>query len=157
MYICVLSSPPDENDIPYDPSSYFTNHQWEHFIPDPEIFKIQIDEQIKNGFDVFVNLCDGTPDDELSGIGLVEFLESRNVAFTGAGSKFFDPTRFEMKQAARTVDVPIPGTMFIENIDDLDNLDHNMKFPLLVKPPHGYASVGLSRASRVDDLSLIHI
>ena len=151
MYICVLSSPPDKDDLPYDPSSYFTNYKWEHFIPHPENFKQEIDTLIEKGVDIFVNLCDGTPDDELSGIGLVNFLEERGVAFTGANSTFFDPSRQEMKLAARRANVPIPGSFFVETISDLLSFDHQLKYPLLVKPSNGYASVGLSRESRVDD------
>ncbi len=151
MHICVLSSLPDPDDVPYDPSSYFIHLKWEHFNPNPENFKNEIDQLVIKGVDVFVNLCDGTPDDELSGIGLVSYLEERGVAFTGAGSKFFDPSRLEMKQAAFKANVPIPGTHFVNQIQDLDSLNHNMRFPLLVKPPNGYASVGLSRDSRVTD------
>jgi D-alanine-D-alanine ligase len=153
MYICVLSSPPDIDDVPYDPSSYFINHIWEHFIPHPIKFKDQINQQIKKNFDVFVNLCDGTPDDELSGIGLVKFLEELGVAFTGASSDFFDPTRIEMKQSAQVANVPTPGTVFLENIKNINDLCAKLHFPLLVKPQNGYASVGLSRESRVDNNS----
>lgn len=153
MYICVLSSPPDADDIPYDPSSYFKNYKWEHFIPSPNNFKSEIDALNEKGVDIFVNLCDGTPDDELSGIGLVNYFEEKSLAFTGAGSKFFDPTRLEMKQAAMIANVPVPGSMFVHQEEDLLNFDHNLNFPLLVKPPHGYASVGLSRDSRVDDFA----
>jgi D-alanine-D-alanine ligase len=152
MYICVLSSPPDPNDIPYDPSAYFTEHRWEHITPHSSSYVSEIDALINRGVDVFVNLCDGTPDDELSGIDLVRLLEERGVAFTGAGSGFFDPTRLEMKQAAKSVDIPIPGSLFINLEQDLVNFDHRLCFPLLVKPPHGYASIGLSRDSRVNDL-----
>lgn len=156
MYICVLSSPPDPDDIPYDPSSYFRQYKWEHFIPSPVNFKSEIDQLIDKGVDIFVNLCDGTPDDELSGIGLVNYFEKKGVAFTGAGSKFFDPTRSEMKHAARQADVPVPGSMIIQKVQDILNLDHNLHFPLLIKPPHGYASVGLSRESRVDDFNSLN-
>ncbi|MEI7848351.1 MAG: D-alanine--D-alanine ligase [Chloroflexota bacterium] len=156
MYICVLSSPPDEDDIPYNPASYFQNYNWEHFIPHPENFKQEIDELINKGVDIFVNLCDGTPDDDLSGIGLVNYLEERGVAFTGADSRFFDPTRQEMKMAARKSNVPIPGSFFVDRISDLSFFDHQLRFPLLVKPSNGYASVGLSRESRVEDFRSMH-
>lgn len=157
MYICVLSSPPDPNDIPYDPSAYFTEHRWELVTPHPTNYISEIDTLINKGFDVFVNLCDGTPDDELSGIGLVSLLEERGVAFTGAGSSFFDPTRLEMKQAAKSVDIPIPGSLFVNQLQDLANFDHRLRYPLLVKPPHGYASIGLTRNSRVDDIKAMEI
>jgi len=153
MYICVLSSPPDPDDIPYDPSSYFTKYRWEHFKPHYAKYEEEIKQLIEKGIDVFVNLCDGTPDDELSGIGLVNCLEENGVAFTGANAVFFDPTRLEMKQAALSAGVPIPGTQFIYSLEELDSFDHQLRFPLLVKPPHGYASIGLTRASRVIDFS----
>jgi len=157
MYICVLSTPPDPDDIPYDPSSYFTEYHWEHATPHQATCESEIDNLIKKGIDVFVNLCDGTPDDELSGIGLVNLLEAKGAAFTGAGSRFFDPTRWEMKQAALGADIPIPGSLFINQARDLIDFDHRLRFPLLVKPPHGYASVGLSRESRVDDPKALQV
>jgi D-alanine-D-alanine ligase len=155
MHICVLSSQSDPGDTPYDPSSYFVEHEWDHFLPDPINFKTEIDQLIKVGYDVFVNLCDGTPDDELSGIGLVKYLEERGVAFTGASSSFFDPTRPEMKLAALRAGVPVPGTKLIHQIQDLSTFDHQLQFPLLVKPPHGYASFGISRDSRVINLDTL--
>jgi D-alanine-D-alanine ligase len=157
MYICVLSSPPDPDDVPYDPSAYFTEHRWEHFKPHPHYYREQIAELAKKGFDVFINLCDGTPDDELSGIGLVQVLEEFGIPFTGAASSFFDPTRQEMKEAARRVDVPVPGCIFVETMADLGRLDHIIRYPLLVKPPHGYASIGISRESRVLDEKALEI
>lgn len=151
MYLCVLSSPPDPDDIPYDPSAYFTEHRWEHYKPHPQHYRTEIARLAAKGFDVFINLCDGTPDDELSGIGLVQVLEEFGLPFTGADSRFFDPTREEMKAAARQAGVPVPGCLFIEKLADLVNMDHIIDYPLLVKPPHGYASIGLSRESRVAD------
>jgi D-alanine-D-alanine ligase len=157
MLICVLSSQPDPDDIAYDPSSYFKGYQWEHFIPHPKNYKSEIDHLIEIGFDVFVNLCDGTPDDELSGIGLVKYLEEKGVAFTGAGVSFFDPSRFEMKLAATCAGVPIPGSQFINQPQDFYNFNNDLHFPLLVKPPHGYASVGLTRDSRVENFDALQI
>jgi D-alanine-D-alanine ligase len=149
MYICVLSSPPDPDDTPYDPSAYFKNYRWEHFTPHYAHYPNEIKQLIGKGIDVFVNLCDGTPDDELSGIGLVNCLEENGVAFTGANSFFFDPTRLEMKHSALSAGVPIPGSLFINDLRELSSFDSRLQFPLLVKPPHGYASIGLTRESRV--------
>jgi D-alanine-D-alanine ligase len=149
MYICVLSSPPDPDDVPYDPSAYFTEHRWEHIKPHPQNYRSELANLARKGFDAFINLCDGTPDDELSGIGLVQVLEEFGLPFTGADSTFFDPTRQEMKEAAKHAGVPVPGCLFVEKLPDLGLLDHTLRYPLLVKPPHGYASIGISRESRV--------
>jgi len=149
MYLCVLSSPPDPDDIPYDPSAYFNNHRWEHIKPHPQHYRTELASLAAKGFDAIINLCDGTPDDELSGIGLVQVLEEFGLPFTGANSTFFDPTRQEMKEAARRAGIPVPGCLFVDSLSDLERLDHQLHYPLLVKPPHGYASIGISRESRV--------
>ncbi len=151
MYICVLSSVPDDND-PYDPSEHMNGYQWKHYQMDPVDVESQIRALVIEGVDVFVNLCDGTPDDPVSGIGLVKAMEKLGVAFTGADSKFFDPTRVQMKNAARRSDVPIPNWMYANRTDDVDRIVNRLRFPILVKPPHGYSSIGLTRQSRVEDV-----
>jgi len=151
MYICVLSSIPEENDPPYDPTPHMNGFKWKHYLVHPENVERQLRDLIHEGVDVFINLCDGTPDDALSGIGLVKAMEKLNVAFTGASSSFFDPTRQEMKSAARKASVPAPGSVFIDDVNDVDKALRRLKFPMLIKPPHGYASIGITRASRVEN------
>jgi D-alanine-D-alanine ligase len=150
MYICVLTSIPDDNDIPYDPSPYMNGYRWKQHLVQPMDVEKQIRDLMSEGVDTFINLCDGTPDDALSGIALVHAMEKYNVAFSGADSKFFDPTRDEMKNAARRVSVPTPNWMFVSRIEDAEKIAKRLKFPMLVKPPHGYASVGIRRNSRVE-------
>jgi D-alanine-D-alanine ligase len=152
MYICVLTSFPDENDVPYDPSAYMNGYRWKQHFVGPKDVEKQIRDLMAEGVDVFINLCDGTPDDALSGIALVHALEKYNAAFTGADSKFFDPTRDEMKNAARRVSVPTPSWVFVNRVEDAEKVVKRLKFPMLVKPPHGYASVGIRRNSRVANI-----
>src|SRR5512147_795665 len=120
MYICVLSSIPEENDPPYDPSPHMNGFRWKHYQVHPENVEQQIRTLANQGVDVFINLCDGTPDDALSGIGLVKAMEKLNVAFTGAGSAFFDPSRQQMKTAARKSSVPTPGYAFVDDVSTLE-------------------------------------
>lgn len=152
MYICVLTSAPDDDDIPYDPSPYMKGYKWKQHMMEPTDVEKQIKTLVDEGVDVFVNLCDGTPDDALSGIALVHALEKYNAAFTGANSKFFDPTRDEMKNAARRVNVPTPNWIFVNRVEDAEKVVKKLKFPMLVKPPHGYASVGIRKNSRVENI-----
>jgi D-alanine-D-alanine ligase len=152
MYICVLTSMPDENDLPYDPSPYMNGYRWKQHMVQPISVEVQIKQLMGEGVDTFINLCDGTPDDALSGIALVNALEKYNAAFTGADSKFFDPTRDEMKNAALRVSVPTPNWIFVNRVEDAEKVAKRLKFPMLVKPPHGYASVGIRRNSRVENI-----
>jgi D-alanine-D-alanine ligase len=152
MYICVLTSIPDENDPPYDPSPHMNGYKWKHYLVHPKNVDRQIQSLMDEGVDAFINLCDGTPDDALSGIGLVKTMEKLGAAFTGANSDFFDPTRQQMKSAARKAGVPAPSSVFIDSIEDVDKAVRRLKFPMLTKPPHGYASIGITRASRVQNV-----
>jgi len=157
MYICALTSIPDADDIPYDPSPYMKGYKWKQHLVQPDRVEKQIFDLMDEGVEVFINLCDGTPDDPLSGIGLVYALEKLGAAFTGADSKFFDPTRDEMKNAARHVSVPTPNWMFISRAEDIDKVTKKLAFPMLVKPPHGYASIGIQRESRVENADQLKV
>ena len=158
MYICVLSSVPDDpNDPPYDPSHYMNGFKWKHHRLDPVDVEKQMNALVDEGVDVFVNLCDGTPDDALSGIGLVQLMENNGLAFTGAGSKFFDPSRQEMKVFAKKANVPSPNWIIIDRPEDAAKAAKKLRFPVLVKPPHGYASIGITRDSRCENLEELKV
>ena len=57
---------------------------------------------IEHGFDLYFNLCDGAADQSTPGIEVVQTLEAHGVAFTGATSVFYEPSREAMKAACRT-------------------------------------------------------
>jgi D-alanine-D-alanine ligase len=157
MYICVLSSPPDDPDIPYDPSPYLEQHRWDQ----PELLPYDLESQVQTlaakNYDLYFNLCDGTPDDDLPGIGLVQTLEKLGLAFTGADSRFFDPTRAEMKAAAKQAGVPTPGSVFADEPKNIAKAAATLRFPLIVKPPHGFSSFGISRESRVTNVESLEM
>lgn len=157
MYICALTSVPDKEDVPYDPSPYMKGYKWRQHHVQPQNIEKQIRDLLNDGVQVFINLCDGTPDDPLSGMSLVRTLEKLGAAFTGADSRFFDPTRDEMKNAAQRVSVPTPNWMFVNKVDDAAKVVKRLQFPLLVKPPHGYASMGLRRESRVENVAQLKV
>ncbi len=152
MYLCVLSSLPEPPDPPYDPSPHLEGRKWRHHV----VQNTDLDEQIRSlmddGVDVFINLCDGTPDELVSGIKLVKTMEKLDAAFTGAGSICFDPTRQEMKRVAARVGVPTPASTFAKSMADVERAARTLRFPMLVKPPHGYASYGIRKESRVTNL-----
>jgi len=152
MYLCVLSSIPDANDVPYDPSPHMNGYKWKHYQVNPKNVERQLRDLLNEGVDVFFNLCDGTADDALSGIGLVQIMEKLGVAFTGANSDFFDPSRQEMKAYAKKSNVPTPNWAMVDRVEDVERVAKRLRFPVLVKPPHGYASVGIRRESRCEDL-----
>lgn len=149
MYICVLSSITDDNDSPYDPSPHLEGRQWRHHVVQSSDVEMQIKTLMDDGVDVFLNLCDGTPDEPVAGVQLVKAMEKLGAAFTGADSAFFDPTRQEMKRAAARVGVPTPASTFVKSMADVERAARTLRFPMLVKPAHGYASFGIRKESRV--------
>jgi D-alanine-D-alanine ligase len=152
MYLCVLSSLPEAPDPPYDPSPHLEGRKWRHHV----VQNTNVEEQIKtlmdDGVDVFINLCDGTPDEPVAGIKLVKALEKLGAAFTGGDSSFFDPTRQEMKRVAARVGVPTPASTFVKSMADVERASRTLRFPMLVKPPHGFASFGIRKDSRVTNV-----
>ena len=152
MYICVLSSLPEPPDPPYDPAPHLEGRKWRHHV----IQKTKVENQIRalmdDGVDIFVNLCDGTPDEPVSALQLIKAFEKLGAAFTGADSVCFDPTRQEMKRVAARVGVPTPASTFVKSMADVERAARTLRFPMLVKPPHGFASVGLRKESRVTNV-----
>ncbi|HEY2982045.1 MAG TPA: hypothetical protein VGJ22_12750 [Anaerolineales bacterium] len=157
MYICVLTSVPDANEPAYDPSPHMNGYKWKKYMVDSIRVEPVLRKLIAEGVDVFLNLSDGTPDDPYSGVSLVKTLERLGVAYTGADAKFFDPSRQQMKAAARKSNVPVPASVFIDKVEDIDKVLRRLRFPMLVKPPHGYASVGITRDSRVEDAEQLKV
>lgn len=155
MYLCVLSSLPEPPDPPYDPGPHLVGRKWRHHVIQQSKVEDQIRTLMDDGVEVFVNLCDGTPDEPVSAIQLIKAMEKLGAAFTGADSHCFDPTRQEMKRVAARVGVPTPAATFAKSMADVERAGRTLRFPMLVKPPHGYASVGLRKDSRVTDVEAL--
>lgn len=152
LRIAVLTSSFEGSEVPFkdldpraDPARYLPSHEWAHFAINKATAVRQVADIARQGFDAVVNLCDGAWDEDRAGIEVVQTLERLNVAFTGAGSAFYDPSREAMKMACRAAGVLFPNYVVNDAARALDEL----RFPMIVKHPHGYSSVGITRASRV--------
>jgi len=60
----------------------------------------------KHTTDVFINLYDRADE---TGQKIVDFMAREGLAFTGAGSRFYDPTRMELKRLCRYNGIPTPA------------------------------------------------
>jgi D-alanine-D-alanine ligase len=103
-------------------------------------------------FEVFFNLCDGLEDsaDGYSGMEVVRALEELNLPFTGADSRFYDPSREEMQSVAEANGVGFARGVNVTDVNELDTLTVGLRYPLMVKHPNSYASTAMTRNSRVD-------
>ena len=155
MRICLLTTqdldadPFPDDDWPCDPRPFFPEAEWSaHFIRRPHSVKA-VNALAKNGYDLFFNMCDAAVDEDRPGIEVVRALERLGVPFTGATSEFYEPTRVQMKRACRAQGIPTPAYVLARTEADVERAAKKLRFPLFVKHPRSYASVSLSRASRV--------
>lgn len=138
-----------DDDWPCDPRPFLKDAHWEietlHYKSAVE----QVKKRISEEFDLYFNLCDGAADQEIPGIEVVQTLEEAGVAFVGSTSVFYEPTRERMKEVCGEQGISTPKHVFAENDADVTRAEETLRFPMFVKHPSSYASVDLSRASRV--------
>ena len=148
MRICILS---DEDPQDFDPAPYMNGFDWEMVtVTDPVR-----DLDARNEFGVYLKLCegnetDGTAEWMYQGIDVVRALEELNLPFTGADSRFFDPTREEMQAAADVHGVGFAKGYRVTSVEEAEQLVKNLRYPIMVKHPKSYGSTGMFRDSRVD-------
>ncbi len=114
------NAPFKELDPLCDPSRHLPGPSYSNFDIRKAIAVKQVIEIAQQGFDVAINLCDGAWDEDRPGIEVVQALEKLNVAFTGAGSAFYDPSREAMKMAAYSAGVNVPAYVQAKSIADVD-------------------------------------
>lgn len=162
MNICILECPQDELDGIQKPFTsevyrYLRDHKCQEYILTKASAVHQIRQLVRQKFDVFINFCDGEWDDDCPGLEVVQALERLKAVFTGATSSFYSPTREQMKFVCNTCDIPTPKAIFAETSDDLNMAAATLHFPLIVKHPYGYGSLGLTKASRVETLEQLKL
>lgn len=157
MKICVLYDSYEQSrsvlkevDMPCDPSPYLQDHHCESVAIHKATAVQQIIALSRKGYDVFVNLCDGAWDEDRPGIEVVQALERLGLAFTGADTKFFEPSREKTKLVCHYGGIGTPAYVMAQNDHDIEFAANTLRFPLIVKHPSSYSSIGLTPASRVE-------
>ncbi len=157
MRICLLTddyagsdSPMREHDLPCDPRPYLPEPTWERAALRKATAVRQLIDLSRRGFDLFFNLCDGAWDEDRPGIEVVQALERLGLAFTGATAEFYDPSREAMKRVCRAWGIDTPAYLLARGEEDAGGAADLLRFPMIVKHPASYSSIGLTRASRVE-------
>jgi D-alanine-D-alanine ligase len=150
--ICVLHSLSTTPDSACDPSPWLQGHDCERHLIHKSTAVRQVRDLVKRGtFEVFINLCDGAWDEDRAGIEVVQTLERLGAAFTGANSAFFEPTREAMKLVCHQFGIATPNFMFAPDLATAALAGDALRFPMIVKHPNSYGSVGMTRDARVTD------
>lgn len=157
MRVCVLQ--PDYSTTGVDYKNYDPPRDLASLIPEAEVHTVflnklttykQLKELGKQGYDIFVNLCEGYLEWEVPSIDVIYTMELLDLPFTGPTTKLYDPPKELMKYLAYCEGVKTPGYVIIQELKDVDEAVTHLKFPLFVKPAKAGDSLG------VDEHSLVH-
>lgn len=103
-------------------------------------------------YDVFFNLCDGGRDEKRAGVDVLTALEEHNAAFTGTDHRSFEPNKIDMKVLVGNAGVKTPNFILVTDTKSLGKKCRHLKFPVIVKHVSGYASVGIQKDNRCENL-----
>ena len=147
MRVCILS---DETIEDYNPAVYFESYEWDFVTVETPIEECIRRALAGRQYDVVLNLCEGADDhDTNSGFTVVQVLEALNIPFTGADTKFYNPTREQMQEAAEKYGLNFARGFNARSEQDLSQAN-DLHFPLIVKHPNSFGSAGLIPQSRVN-------
>src|SRR5574340_948766 len=149
MRVCVLYE--EDPDEPFSPAEFLALYpcEWEMLSLKRPVRAQIVEAARQKRFDVYFNLCDAPIAEDYAGIDVVQVLEELNLPFTGADSRFYDPTREEMQAAAESHGIGFAKGFRIADAADLDRLTANLQYPLMVKHPQSFGSTGMTRESKV--------
>jgi D-alanine-D-alanine ligase-like ATP-grasp enzyme len=156
MKVCVLQ--PDYSTTGVDYKNYDPPRDLSVLVPEAEVHNVflnklttykQLKELGRQGYDIFVNLCEGYLEWEIPSIDVIYTLELLNLPFTGPTTKLYDPPKELMKYLAYCEGVKTPGYVVVEKPGDVDEVVKHLKFPLFVKPAKAGDSLGIDEQSLV--------
>ena len=157
LKVCVLQ--PDYATSGVDYQYYDPPRNLSHLLPDATVDHVLLNKlttykQLKalqhNGYDVFVNLCEGYLEWEVPSIDVIYTLELLNLPFTGPTTKLYDPPKPLMKYVAYCAGVATPNYVLIHALDDIEQAAQ-LQYPLFVKPAKAGDSLGVDEASLVQN------
>ena len=170
MKICVLQPDYSRSEVDYkhyDPPRDLARLLPEHEVHHVALNKLSTYRQLKSlareGYDIFVNLCEGYLEWDIPSIDVIHTLELLNLPYTGATPTIYNPTKPLMKYVAHTVGVTSPAHVLVRADGDVEHAMTALRFPLFVKPSEAGDSLGIDAQAMVADaaalraLSLIHI
>ena len=156
MKVCVLQ--PDYSTSGVDYQHYDPPRDLAPLLPGHEVHTVflnklttyrQLKELSREGFDIFINLCEGYLEWEVPSIDVIYTLEILNLPFTGPTTKLYDPPKELMKYLAYCEGVKTPGYVIVEKPGDVDEALKTLRFPLFVKPAKAGDSLGVDEHSLV--------
>jgi D-alanine-D-alanine ligase len=158
MKICVLQPDYSASSVDYrhyDPTRDLSALLPGHTVDHVALNKLTTYRQLKalstQGYDIFMNLCEGYLDWDIPSVDVIETLERLKLPFTGPTAKLYDPFKTLMKYVAYTAGVRTPPHLLVTDAGNLDVGVADLRYPLFVKPAHAGDSLGIDAHSLVHD------
>lgn len=154
MKVCVLQPDYSGTDIEY--AAWDPQRDLSGLLPEAQVVHLQLRKSTvhrqlrlaaRQGFDIFVNLCEGYLDWEIPSIDVIWMLDRLGLPHTGSPARLYDPSKELMKYVAHVQGVATPA--FVEATDGGTLDASHLSFPMFVKPGNAGDSLG------VDDRSLV--
>ena len=176
MKVCVLQPDYSTSGVDYrhyDPARDLSRLLPGHEVHHEQLNKVSTYRQLKQlsvqGFDVFVNLCEGYLEWDVPSIDVIHALEALRLPYTGPTPLLYDPPKPLMKYVAHTVGIATPmhavvdvGAIVREAADDTPLIDDrlqratgHLRFPLFVKPVKAGDSLGVDEHAVVADAAAL--
>jgi len=172
MKVCVLQPDYSTSGVDYrhyDPTRDLAPLLLGHEVHHEALHKLSTYRQLKRlaaeGFDVFVNLCEGYPEWDVPGIDVVRTLEALDLPFTGPSALLYDVPKPLMKYVAHTMGVTTPLHALIDAAAlptdpaacdaILARATARLRYPLFVKPSGAGDSLGVDEHAVVTDAAAL--
>lgn len=156
MKVCVLQ--PDYSTTGVDYKNYDPPRNLAPFLPHAQVDHVflnklttykQLKALSKEGYDIFVNLCEGYLEWEVPSIDVIHSLDLLNLPYTGPSANLYDPHKELMKYLAYCEGVKSPQYVLIDQGDDVAARCAHLHYPLFVKPEKAGDSLGVDEQSLV--------
>ena len=163
MKICVLQ--PDYSASSVDYRNYDPKRDLSALLPGDTVHHVALDKRTTyaqlrqlstQGYDIFVNLCEGYLDWDVPSVDVIESLERLKLPYTGPTASLYDPSKSLMKYIAYTAGVQTPPHALVTDARTLDAVTAGLRYPLFVKPAHAGDSLGINERSLVRDAAALN-
>jgi D-alanine-D-alanine ligase-like ATP-grasp enzyme len=159
MKICVLQPDYSTTDVDYknyDPprnlSQLLPNDQVDHVFLNKLTTYRQLKTLSKQGYDIFVNLCEGYLEWEVPSIDVINTMDTLNLPYTGPNAILYDPPKPLMKYVAYCAGVKTPASVEVNSMYGLEEVVEKLNFPMFIKPAKAGDSLGIDEHSLANNV-----
>jgi len=159
MKICVLQ--PDYSTTDVDYKNYDPPRSLSPLLPEDQVDHVflnklttyrQLKALSKEGYDVFVNLCEGYLEWEVPSIDVINTMDMLNLPYTGPNAILYDPPKPLMKYVAYCAGVKTPASVEVSSMYGLEEVVEKLNFPMFIKPAKAGDSLGIDENSLVTNV-----